>query len=134
MAPLALFFYGESGTLPRLKVYHALRLLIGLHVEGCLPLPLVDDRQIMHGVGVVRIDLDGALIGVLRPAEVASIDVEVSQAIVDHLPVDAVPERLNKDIDPLLVGFLLAQCLGTLERLLHSDLLLLRRLHFLDAH
>jgi len=111
MARAAIFFRRECGGVSRTEIGHTLRLLIGRHVEGDLLLLLVDDCQIVHCIGVVRIYLKGALVGVLRPVEVASVKGEVSQAIVDRFPVDAVLQRLDEQIDPLPVGFLPAQCL-----------------------
>jgi len=74
---------------------------------------------------MLGVDLDGTLVGVLRPAQIARVEVQVAEAEVDGGLLAAVLQRFDQQVDPGPELLPATVGLGLLERLL-AELKLLR--------
>ncbi len=74
---------------------------------------------------MLRVDLDGALVGVLSPSQIAGVEVEVAETEVDGGLVVTVLQRFDEQVDPDPELLPATMGLGLLERL-PAELELLR--------
>ena len=88
-------------------------------------LSLVDYAQVMVGICVFLVLLNGSLISVLRPFKVTSIIVDISQLVIDLVFLSLVPEGIEQQINSFLKPLLLPMNTCSFKRLSYLLLLLI---------
>jgi hypothetical protein len=112
----------------------ALGFLVRLHEQVKPLLPLVDDREVVKRVRMIWIDLEGAVVGILRTFEVSFVNVEVAEAKVDGRTLNPVAEGLDEDANSLVNFATPPQRFPALQGGIDEALLLFARARLCSFH